>query len=128
VDVMAGGFNKPPTDSPESATRAVTFTIARQTEMAMQRWGRRLRLAMVRARLTIPAGVDNFTHTGALIDLGRAAGDRLLAEHLDSRFRVRPGLLELTLPETVSKPPVVAPRSPAEMLTDQTDLRTELAG
>ena len=70
---------------------------------------------MVRARLTIPAGVDNFTHTGALIDLGRAAGDRLLAEHLDSRFRVRPGLLELTLPETVSKPPVVAPRSPAEM-------------
>ena len=35
MDVMAGGFDKPPTDILESATRAVTFMIARQTEMAM---------------------------------------------------------------------------------------------
>jgi NTE family protein len=122
VDVMAGGFDKPPTDIVESATRAVTFMIARQTETEMQLWGPRLRLAMVRARLTIPARVDNFTHTPVLIDLGRAAGERLLAEHLDSRFRVRPGLVELELPEAVSGPLAAAGQSAAESSTDQTEV------
>jgi NTE family protein len=113
VDVMGGGFDKPATDILESATRAVTFMIARQTEMEIRLWGRRLRLAMVRARLTIPAGVDNFGHTQALIDLGRRAGERLLAEHLDSHFRVRPGIFEVTLPpEAVSKLPELAPSAP----------------
>ncbi len=114
VDVMRDGFDMPATDLVESVTRGVTFMIAQQTEMAIQLWGPRLRLAMARARLAIPARVDNFMHTQALIDLGRSAGERLLARHLDSRFRVRPGILEVTLPETVSEPPVVAERSPAD--------------
>jgi NTE family protein len=108
VDVMAGRFEAPTTDILEAATRAVTFMIARQTEMAIERWAPRLRLAMVRARLGIPAGVDDFTHTRALIDLGRSAAERLLREHLDGRFRVRPGILEVELPDAVSVPPAVA--------------------
>jgi NTE family protein len=128
VDVMAGGFDQPATNILESATRAVTFMIARQTEMEMQLWGPRLRLAMVRARLPIPAGVDNFMHTQVLIDLGRTAGERLLAEHLDSNFRVRPGILELKLPEAAPEPPAEAGRSLVEASTHQTDLGTELAG
>jgi hypothetical protein len=57
--------------------------------------------------------VDNFGHTQALIDLGRRAGERLLAEHLDSHFRVRPGIFEVTLPpEAVSKLPELAPSAP----------------
>ncbi len=117
VDVMRDGFDKPATDVLELVTRGVTFMIAHQTEMAIQRWGPQLRLAMARARLTIPARVDNFMHTQALIDLGRSAGERLVAEHLDSRFQVRPGILEVTLPEPVSQPPVVAEGSPAEVLS-----------
>ena len=77
----------------------------------MQLWRPRLRLAMVRARLPIPAGVDNFMHTQVLIDLGRTAGERLLAEHVDSNFRVRPGILELKLPEAVPEPPAYTERS-----------------
>jgi len=117
VDVMAGGFDKPATDILESGTRAVTFMVARQTEMAIQLWGGRLRLAMVRARLTMPARVDNFVHTDALIQLGRAAGERLLAEHLDARFRVRPGILEVPLPAPVSRPRVVI--APERTLTSR---------
>jgi hypothetical protein len=125
---MAGGFDQPATIILESATRAVTFMIARQTEMEMQLCGPRLRLAIVRARLPIPAGVDDFMHTQVLIDLGRTAGERLLAEHLDSNFRVRPGILELKLPEAVPEPPAEAGRSLVEASTHQTDLGTELVG
>src|SRR5262249_49873206 len=112
VDVMGGGFDKPAIDILESATRALTFMIARQTDMQIELWGPHLRLVMVRARLAIAPRVDDFMHTPTLIDLGRRAGERLLAEHLDRSFRVRPGILEVTLPETVSQPSgVVAPSS-----------------
>ncbi len=119
VDVMGGGFDRPATDVLESATRAVTFMIAHQTDIEIQLWGPRLRLAMVRARLTIPARVDDFVHTQALIDLGRSAGERLLAEHLDARRRVRPGILECTLPEGVATALAVAAPGPIEMSTDE---------
>jgi NTE family protein len=121
VDVMAGGFDTPATDILESASRAVTFMIARQTEMAIQLWGPRMRLVVVRARLAMSARVDNFTHTQALIDEGRGAGERLLAEHLDSRWRVRPGLLEVPGPR--STPRVSAASDPAEMPADDTPSR-----
>jgi NTE family protein len=104
VDVMGGGFDEPATNILESATRAVTFMVARQTEMQIRLWGPRLRLVMVRARLAIPAGVRNFEHTQPLIDLGRSAGERLLAEHLDQRFRVRPGIIELAFQGGASEP------------------------
>jgi len=115
VDVMAGGFDTPATDLLESLSRAVTFMIARQTDMAIQLWSPRLRLAVVRARMSLTARLYNFTHTQALIDMGRSAGERLLAEHLDDRRRVRPGVLEF--PGSFS--PVVAampdaPSPPAE--------------
>jgi hypothetical protein len=119
---MRDGFANPPADV--LGVMGVTFMIAQQTEMAIERWGPRLRLAMARARLTIPARVDNFTHTQALIDLGRSAGDRLLTEHLDSSFRVRPGILEVTLPDTVSRPVVVG-GSPVELPSDETLIETE---
>jgi NTE family protein len=112
VDVMAGGFDGLATDIVSSVTRAVTFMVARQTEMAIRLWSPRLRLAVVRAHLSVLPRVDNFTHTQALIDLGRRAGERLLAEHLDSRWRVRPGMLEVpgTLaPPVASVPDEVAP-------------------
>jgi NTE family protein len=121
VDVMAGGFDTPATDILESATRAITFMIARQTDMAIRLWGPRMRLAVVRARLAISARVDNFTHTQALIDLGRSAGERLLAEHLDSRWRVRPGILELS--GTLATPPAGA--GAEEVSTDEVPARAE---
>src|SRR5262249_57862170 len=112
-----GDFDMTATDILESVTRAVTFMIARQTEMAIELWSPRLRLAVVRARMTISARVDNFTHTQALIDLGRSAGERLLAEHLDDRRRVRPGLLEFpgSFPPAVAATPD-APSPPVEDL------------
>jgi predicted acylesterase/phospholipase RssA len=125
VDVMVGGFDKPATDIVESATRAVTFMIARQTEMAIRLWGPRLRLVMVRARLRISPRVGNFEHTRALIDLGRSAGEQVLAEHVDKHFRVRPGILEFTLPETVSTPPAAVAPSPLAVPADEPQLDIE---
>ena len=125
VDVMAGGFDTPATDVLESASRAVTFMIARQTEMEIRLWGPRLRLAIARARLAIPARLDNFEHTQALIDLGHQAGERLLAEHLDKDFRVWPGTFELTLADAVSTPPGMAPESPADVSADPTQAGDE---
>jgi predicted acylesterase/phospholipase RssA len=122
VDVMGGGFDKPAPDVMSSVTRAVTFMIARQTEMQVRIWGQRLRLAMVRARLTIPPRVDSFVHTEALVDLGRHAGERVLAQHLDASWQVRPGTLEFTLPETVAEPPLATPPAAAETTIEQTDL------
>jgi NTE family protein len=121
VDVMAGGFDTLPTDIIDSVTRAVTFMIARQTEMAIRLWSSRLRLAVVRARLSVLPRVDNFTHTQALIDLGRQAGERLLAEHLDTRWRVRPGNLEV--PGVLAPPPLAVPAP--EHVTDALPAATE---
>ncbi|HLK11107.1 MAG TPA: patatin-like phospholipase family protein [Candidatus Binatia bacterium] len=104
VDVMAGGFDAPAGDILESASRAVTFLVARQTEMQLRLWGSRLRLVMVRPRLRIPVALDRFVHTDALIDLGRVAGERLLARHVARRWRLRPGLLEVRLPDAAAGP------------------------
>jgi len=111
VDVMAGGFDEVARGIFESMTRAVTFMVARQTEMAIRVWSPHLRLAVVRAHLSVLPRVDNFTHTQALIDLGRRAGERLLAEHLDRRWRVRPGMLEIpgTLAPAAVVPDEIAP-------------------
>src|SRR5262245_36469754 len=125
VDVMGGGFDKPAPDVMASLTRAVTFMIARQTEMQVRIWGPRLRLAMLRARLTIPPRVDSFVHTEELVELGRHAGERLLAQHLDAGWRVRPGTLEFTLPETITELPLGATPSAPEMTVEETALDAE---
>lgn len=74
--------------------RALGIAARRQTDLAIEAFGKGARVALLRASPTIRPGLGDFSHTEALAHEGRVAADEFLAHHLAPRRSVRPGLWE----------------------------------
>lgn len=117
VDLLADGFSTLPGDLPDTLMRAVTFGVARQTEMTLARYESRLTIAVLRLRQAEPLRVDDFSRTRMLFELGREAGERLLSRNLDvRRGRVVPGTLVVS-DQPSARAPGATPPAPATRRT-----------
>lgn len=74
--------------------RALSFMAARQLELALEAFGRGVRVAVLRPRFTRRPGFADFSQTRRLFEAGQAEMAAFLDRRLGPRLSVRPGIDE----------------------------------
>jgi NTE family protein len=94
VDVMGDGMQRSSMDIGEVLERAIAALARRQTELAVDVYGRSARIAVLRPILASRPRFGDFGLTRALFKAGQDATEAFLALHLGYRRSVRPGWFE----------------------------------
>lgn len=94
IDVMSDSDRGGASDFWQVVERALSFMAARQLELALEAFGRGVRIAVLRPRFTRRPGFADFSQTRRLFEAGQVEMAAFLDRRLGPRLSVRPGVDE----------------------------------
>lgn len=101
IDVMGDSEPDGTLNVGQVIMRALGMSLRRQTELAVQAFSSRARIAVLRPRFAFRPQFGDFSHTGRLFEAGRIAMEGFLDERLGPNFSVRPGMVEVSTGQAV---------------------------
>ena len=104
IDVMGDSAPNGSQDVGQVIDRALRTAARRQTELALQAFGRDARIAVLRPRFAYRPRFGDFSRTRYLFEAGQVGMKTFLNERLGNRLTVRPGIFEIPTDSPLAAP------------------------